>query len=186
MKKILNSLFLGILLSSSAVAQTDCLSVSYKNIKNETGVITFCFENANTLMVNNYQVNNQNHTSTVLFTLQGIEPKENDPILKSNYKPLPSFPDINAKEYQGFPIEFVELQSGQTKAKIWFTKKVKFYNSKNYWLFCGSLGNMIEEKYSGYFPVALQLIENSEIVYEHVLIQKTKLTIKPEVFKSSK
>jgi len=45
---------------------------------------------------------------------------------------------------------------------------------------------MIEEKYSGYFPVALQLIENSEIVYEHVLIQKTKLTIKPEIFKSSK
>ncbi|GIV43234.1 MAG: hypothetical protein KatS3mg035_0357 [Bacteroidia bacterium] len=181
------ALFFAFIITFQAKSQTaDCALVSYKNYKkNEKGVIAFCFNNSNTLMVNNYTISDQELISALLITPNGVEMRECEASWKKDYKPMVDMPSEKSSDFQGYKVQFVKLTDGTQTAKIWFTKDIKFFNSQNYWLFYGALGQQIQEKYADQFPVALQLSENSsgKTMYEHTLIEKTNIPIKSEVFK---
>ncbi len=189
MKKILLVTFI-ILVNVGLHAQNeDCLSVYYTNYKNnEKGLISFCSGNSNTLLINNYKVGNQDFNSAVLLTNNGVEVKITDPSWKKEIKVNNQLPEEKSGNYQGYNVQYVKLTDGNATAKIWFTNQFMFYNSKNYWLFYGTLGTTIESEYSGLFPIALQLIDNStnQVLYEHFYVDKSTIQLKKEVFNSTK
>lgn len=188
--KIVSVLFFVILFARQSNAQTvDCALVSYKNYKkNENGVISFCFGNSNTLMVNNYAVGEQELISALLITANGVEVRESKASWKQNYKPMQNMPSEKSGDFQGYKVEYAKVTDDTQTAKIWFTKDIKFFNSQNYWLFYGALGQQIQEKYAGQFPVAIQLSENSSgrVVYEHTIVERNNIQMDLEVFKSSR
>ncbi len=188
--KIIFAFLFAFTITFQAKSQTaDCALVSYKNYKkNENGVVTFCFSNSNTLMVNNYTISNQELISALLLTPNGVEMRESEASWKKEYKPMVDMPSEKSSDFQGYKVQFVKLTDGTQTAKIWFTKDIKFFNSQNYWVFYGALGQLIQEKYAGQFPVALQLSENSsgKTMYEHTIVDKGSIQIKPEVFKPTK
>jgi len=185
MKIYLQIILILFLSLSYSLAQTDCISVSYKNNKkNEKGIILFCFGNSNTLMVNNYNVDDNELISALLLTPNGVEMKQSDPSWKKEMKPLVSMPSENSKDFQGYKLQYAKLTDGSQTVEIWFTKEIKFFNSQNYWLFLGGLGMQIQEKYSDLFPVAMRLMDDSgKVVYEHALIEKTNIKTNPDTFK---
>ncbi len=189
MKSVFSLLIIVVAFFQVKSQTVDCQLVSYKNHKkNENGVISFCFSNSNTLMINNYTVSNKELISALLLTADGVEMRESEDLWKQDFKPMVDIPSDKSTEFQGFKVQLVKLTDGTQTVKIWFTKDIKFFNSQNYWLFYGALGQMIQEKYAGLFPVAMQLLENSsgKIMYEHTIIEKASIQIKPEVFKSAR
>lgn len=180
-------LFFAVAFHSNA-QNAECVLVSYKNLKkNEMGVISFCFDNPNTLMINNYTSDNKNWISSVLLTSAGIEIRESKEEWKKSYQPM-EMPKENISEFQNYKVQFAQFTDGNQILKIWFTNNIKFYNSQNYWLFFGALGSQIQGKYSGLFPVALQLSDakSGNILYEHAVVDKFFIKIQPEVFHSKK
>ncbi len=185
MKNIFSFLVICFLVCKSFAQNTDCILVSYKNYKkNETGVIAFCTGNSNTLMVNNYSVDNNVLISSVLLTPAGLEVRESEPSWKSIIKPMQPIPSEKALDFLGYKVNFVTYTDGTQTAKIWFTKDIKFFNSQNYWLFYSGLGMTIQEKHGEQFPLVMQLLDASgKPLYEHTAVEKTLLSIKPELFK---